>query len=133
MRHTHGITMNIYAGLFESMLECCGRTWLRNGPVYTVSMVALGVGVSLNILSVIDLLCLLGVLSNPYQSAGAMHPQRYVYSLLCIVFIANSLLARRQFSTGRAGPQQCVSAPVYLLCSAALFLASLAMYLHNAL
>jgi hypothetical protein len=125
--------MNIYAGLFESMLECCGRSWLRNGPVYTVSMVALGLGVCLNILSVIDLLCLLGVLDNPYQSAGAMHPQRYVYSLLCIVFTANCLLARRQFITGRAGPQQSVSAPVYLLCSAALFLSSHVIYLRSTL
>jgi hypothetical protein len=125
--------MNIYAGLFESMLDCCGRSWLRNGPVYTVSMVALGLGVSLNILSVIDLLCLLGILDNPYQSAGSMHPQRYVYSLLCIVFIANTLMGRRQFITGRAGPQQSVSAPVYLLCSTALFLTTLLMYLHNTL
>ena len=102
--------MNIYAGLFESMLDCCGRTWLRHGPVYTVSMVALGLGISLNILSVIDLLCLLGVLNNPYRSAGSMHPQRYVYGLLCIVFITNSLLARRQFIRGRAGAKPCVSA-----------------------
>jgi|SRR5665213_1721145 len=125
--------MNIYAGLFESMLDCCGRSWLRNGPVYTVSMVALGLGVSLNILSVIDLLCLLGILDNPYQSAGSMHPQRHIYSLLCIVFIANTLMARRQFITGRAGPQQSVSAPVYLLCSTALFLTMLLMYLQNTL
>ena len=124
--------MNLYAGLFESMLDYCGRSWLRNGPVYTVSMVALGLGVSLNILSVIDLLCLLGVVHNPYQSAGSMHPQRYVYSLLCVVFIANSLLARRQFITRRAGPQQSVSAPVYLLCSVALFLSTLLPYLRDA-
>jgi hypothetical protein len=125
--------MNIYAGLFESMLSCCGRTWLRHGPVYTVSMVALGLGVSLNILSLIDLLVLLGILDNPYRSAGAMHPQRYLYSLLCIVFIANSLLARRQFITRRAGPQQSVSAPAYLICSATVFLATLIMYLLNTL
>jgi hypothetical protein len=125
--------MNIYAGLFESMLDCCGRTWLRKGPVYTVSMVALGLGVSLNILSVIDLLCLVGILNNPYLSAGAMHPQRYLCSLLCLVFIANSLLARRQFITRRAGPQHSLSAPVYLICSAALFLATLIMYLRNTL
>ena len=125
--------MNIYAGLFESMLDCCGRTWLRNGPVYTVSMVALGLGVSLNILSIIDLLCLLGIVDSPFQDAGSMHPQRYVYSLLCIVFIANSLLARHQFATRRAGSQCAVSAPAYLLGSAVLFLATLAMYWRNAL
>jgi hypothetical protein len=125
--------MNIYAGLLESMLDCCGRTWLRKGPIYTVSMIALGLGVSLNILSVIDVLCLLGIVNNPYQSAGTLHPQRYVCSLICIVFLANSLLARRQFNTGRAGPQQSVSAPVYLVCSAALFLATLLMYLRNTL
>jgi hypothetical protein len=125
--------MNIYAGLFESMLNCCGRTWLRHGPVYTVAMVALGLGVSLNILSLIDLLGLLGIVDNPYRSAGAMHPQRYIYSLLCMVFIANSLLARRQFITRRAGPQQSVSAPLYLICSAAVFLATLIIYLPNTL
>jgi hypothetical protein len=122
--------MNIYAGLFDSMLDCCGRTWLRHGPVYTVAMVALGLGVSLNIFSVIDLLGLLGIVSNPYQSAGSMHPQRYAYSVLCIVFIANSLLARRQFIARCAGPQPSVSAPVYLVCSAALFVTTLAMYLR---
>ena len=125
--------MNIYAGLFESMLDCCGRTWLRNGPVYTVSMVALSVGVSLNILSVIDLLCLLGIVDSPYRSVGSMHPQRYVYSLLCIVFIVNSRLARHQFATRRAGPPCALSAPAYLLGSAAVFLATLAMYWRNAL
>jgi hypothetical protein len=125
--------MNLYAGLFESMLDCCGRTGLKNWPVYTVSMIALGLGVSLNLLSIIDLLCLLGVLDNPYQSAGAMHPQRYVCSLLCLVFIANSLLARRQIATRRPSPQQSISAPVYLLCSAGLFLATLACYLRNTL
>ena len=125
--------MNIYSGLFESMLECYGRTWLRAGPVYTLSMIALGVGVSLNILTVIDLLGLLGIVNNPYRSAGSVHPQHYVYALLCIAFIANSLLARRQFIVGRAGPQHCLSAPVYLLGSAALFLITLAIYMHNAL
>jgi hypothetical protein len=125
--------MHIYAGLFESMLECCGRTWLRKGPVYTVSMVALGLGVSLNILSVIDLLCLLGVLDNPYHSAGSLHPQRYVYGLLYTVFIANSLLARHHLSTGRSAVQQPVLAPMYLLGSAALFLITLVTYLHNTL
>jgi hypothetical protein len=124
--------MNIYAGLFESMLGCCGRTWLRKGPIYTVSMIALGLAVSLNILSFIDVLGLLGIVNNPYHSAGTLHPQRYVCSLLCIVFVANSLLARRQFTTGRAGPQPSVCAPVYLVCSAALFLATLVMYLRNA-
>ncbi|HEY6454215.1 MAG TPA: hypothetical protein VIY90_02930 [Steroidobacteraceae bacterium] len=123
--------MNIYTGLFESMLECCGRTWLRNGPVYTVSMLALGLGVSLNILSVIDLLCLLGIVNNPYRSSGSTHPQHYVYCLLLVVFIANSLLARRHFISGHAGRRRCLSAPTYLLCSVALFLATLAMYLHN--
>jgi hypothetical protein len=93
-------------------------------------MIALGLGVSLNILSVIDLLGVLGVLSNPYQIAGSMHPQHYVYSLLCIVFIANCVLARRQFITRRAGVQPSVSAPMYLLGSAAVFLTTLAAYLR---
>ncbi|HEX3838816.1 MAG TPA: hypothetical protein VHW25_17820 [Steroidobacteraceae bacterium] len=122
--------MNLYAGLFESMLNCCGRSWLRNGPVYTVAMVALGVGVSLNLLSLLDLLSLLGIVKDPYASAGALHPQRYVGFLLCSVFIANTLLARHQFSAGPNGRQWCVSAPGYLLCSAALFAVTLVMYLR---
>ena len=125
--------MNLYAGLFESMLECCDRTWLRNGPVYTVSMVALALGVSLNILSIIDLLCLLGIVDSPFESAGSMHPQRYVYSLLCIVFIVNSLLARHQFATRRAGSPCAIAAPAYLLGSAVLFLGTLAVCWRNAL
>jgi hypothetical protein len=98
-----------------------------------VSMVALGLGVSLNILSLIDLLGLLGIVDNPYRSGGGMHSQRYLYTLLCIVFIANSLLARRQFITRRAVPQQSLSAPMYLICSTAVFLATLIMYLLNTL
>ncbi len=58
--------MEIYAGLFESMVACCGRIGVRRAPLYTLSMLALGLGLSLNILSVIDLLWTLGVLSNPY-------------------------------------------------------------------
>jgi hypothetical protein len=122
--------MNVYAGLFESMINCCGRTWLRNGPVYTLSMVALGLGVSLNILSVVNLLSLLGIVDNPYASAGAVHPQHYVEFLICAVFIANSLLARHQLASGRNEPRRSVSAPLYLLCSAALFVITLATSLR---
>ncbi len=126
------------------MLDYCGRTWLRHGPVYTVSMIALSLGVSLNILSIIDLLCLFGILNHPFQGAGPGHPQRYLYSLLYIAFIANSLLARHQFGTDHAGMRRpdghrarlyatqanWLSAPAYLLGSAGVFLV-LTIYLQN--
>jgi hypothetical protein len=94
--------MDIYAGLFDSMLACCGRIGLRQGPVYTVAMMALGLGVSFNILSVIDLLWTLGILNNPYQRGGSVHPQRYLWALLCIAFVVNTLLARHKFSADTA-------------------------------
>jgi hypothetical protein len=119
--------MNIYAGLFDSMLACCARTWLRHGPIYTIAMVALGLAVSLNILSVIDLLWIAGVLDNPYQSAGQLHPQRYILALLTVVFVANSLLARRHFSIDHFSrcDARTLAAPAYVLGSAALFLSTL--------
>jgi hypothetical protein len=119
--------MNIYAGLFESMLTCCARTWLRHGPIYTVAMVALGLAISLNILSVVDLLWIAGVLDNPYQSAGQLHPQHYVLALLSSVFIGNSLLARRHLTTERRLGVHGLAAPAYMLGSAALFLSTLTL------
>jgi hypothetical protein len=135
--------MNLYAGLFDSMLDCCGRTWLRHGPIYTVATLALALAISLNILSIIDLLWILGVLDNPYQSAGQLHPQRYVLQLLALVFITNAILARRHFSTDHFSVEEASSAqtgpaqpghgavrrvaPAYVLGSAALFLSTLSI------
>ena len=127
--------MYIYTGLFESMLNCCGRIGFRHGPVYTISMMALGLGVCLNILTVVDLLCALGWLTNPYRIHGSLHPQRYLYALLCIAFIVNTILARHKFSTDHG--QRCPSmlqratsaraALVYLLGSTGLFLLTLTL------
>ena len=124
--------MDIYADLFESMLACCVRLGIRRGPLYTVAMLLLSLGLSLNILSVIDLLWMLGVLSHPYQSAGTMH---YIYALLCVAFVANTILARRHFSGARASldsaPDVRAAASAYLLASMALFVTSLMIGLQQ--
>jgi uncharacterized YccA/Bax inhibitor family protein len=124
--------MDIYADLFESMLACCIRLGIRRGPLYTAAMMLVSLGLSLNILSVIDLLWMLGILSNPYQSAGTMH---YIYALLCIAFVANTILARRQFSGTRASShaatQVRAAAPAYLVASMALFVTSLMIGLQH--
>ena len=126
--------MKIYAGLFDFMLAWCARTWLRHGPIYTVAMIALALTVSLNVLSLVDLLWIAGVLHDPYRSAGQFHPQRYVLAVLSVVFIANSLLARRLLSaeirpiglTPRGPPGlRRLAAPAYVLGSAATFLSTL--------
>jgi hypothetical protein len=127
--------MDIYAGLFESMLACCGRIGLRHGPVYTVAMMALGLGACLNVLSVIDLLWTFGILANPYQAGGGLHPQRYLCALLAIAFIVNTILARQKFSAdhGRLRPSMSrlatsvAAAPAYVLGSTGLFLITLAL------
>jgi hypothetical protein len=127
--------MDIYAGLFESMLACCGRIGFRHGPVYTVAMITLGLGVSFNILSVIDFLWTLGILNNPYESGGDLHPQRYLCALLCIGFIVNTILARHKFSAdhGSLRPplsrlaRSATAAPAYVLASTGLFLISLSL------
>jgi hypothetical protein len=124
--------MYLYTGLFESMLACCGRIGFRHGPVYTISMMALGLGVCLNILTVVDLLWVMGLLNNPYQNAGGLHPQRYLYALLCLAFVVNSILARHKFSAdhGKRCPlirraSSASAALAYVLGSAALFLITL--------
>jgi hypothetical protein len=127
--------MDIYAGLFESMLACCGRIGFRHGPVYTVAMMALGLGVSLNVLSVIDLLWTVGILNNPYQTGGGLHPQRYLCALLAVAFIVNTLLARHKFSADHARLRPSLprfascaaAAPVYVLGSTGLFLITLTL------
>jgi hypothetical protein len=127
--------MDIYADLFESMLACCDRLGIRRGPLYTVAMLLLSLGLSLNILSVVDLLWMFGVLSNPYQSAGMLHPQRYLSALLCVAFIANTILARRQFRATHprppAAPRVRAAAPAYLLASTGLFVTSLLIGLQH--
>jgi hypothetical protein len=127
--------MDIYTGLFESMLTCCGRIGFRHGPVYTISMMALGLGVCLNILTVIDLLWIMGLLNNPYQNHGGLHPQRYLYALLCTAFIVNTILARHKFSVDH-GPRcplmlkranSARAALAYVLGSTGLFLITLTL------
>jgi hypothetical protein len=123
--------MDIYGTLLESMMACCGHTWLRRGPVYTLSMLALGLAVCLNVLSIIDLLWTLGLLANPYHSAGNLHPQRYVFALLCVAFMLNSILARIKFTADRKrvrlqhDPASIFAAPTYVLVSTGLFLITL--------
>ena len=127
--------MYIYMGLFESMLVCCGRIGVRHGPVYTISMMALAVGLSLNILTVIDLLWTLGILNNPYQAGGGLHPQHYLYALLSIAFIVNTILARHKFSIDRGQHRPLLSRPAcsattalaYVLGSTGLFLITLTL------
>jgi len=122
--------MDLYGNLFESMLTWCGHTWLRRGPVYTVSMLALGLAVCLNVLSVVDLLWTLGILANPYRAPGEPHPQHYVWGLVCLAFLFNTFLARRKFSADRrehlhAANTSRAAAPTYVLLSTALFLITL--------
>jgi hypothetical protein len=123
--------MHLYGNLLESMMAWWGHTWLRRGPVYTLSMLALGVAACLNVLSVIDLLWTLGLLPNPYDSDGQRHPQHYVFALLCVAFLLNSILARLTFRAdrNRARVRQAtaswVAAPTYVLLSTGLFLVTL--------
>ena len=137
--------MYIYAGLFESMMECCGRIGLRHGPIYTLTMIALGLAVSLNLLSVIQLLWTLGVLDNPYRIDGDLHSQRYILGMVYIAFLANTILARLKFSadqgrllriplrrTPRPRPAtSSAAAPLYVLVSTSLFIITLSISLRN--
>jgi hypothetical protein len=90
--------MKIYSALFDSMIvDCLEPIGIRHGLVYTAAMLALGLGFCLNLLSVISLLWALGVLDNPYLSQSGLHPQHYVYGLLCCGFVANTVFARIKF------------------------------------
>ncbi|MEJ0008637.1 MAG: hypothetical protein WDM77_20330 [Steroidobacteraceae bacterium] len=106
---------------------------IRHGPLYTIAMVALGLGITLNILSIIDLLWTLGYLSNPYQTDGGLRPQRYLCALICVAFIINTILARRKFSADSGKPWRsqhpvsAIAAPRYMLVSSILFLVTLTM------
>ena len=134
--------MNIYACLYESTLDYCERSWFGPGLVYTVAMLALGLGLCLNLLSVIDLLWTLHVLHHPYGRGGSVQPEHYVYALLYGGFIANTILARVKFSADRRylrlpsetttpsmeaqeAPSVRTSGPAYVLGSVVLFVATL--------
>jgi hypothetical protein len=123
--------MDLYANLLESMMACCGHTGLRRGPVYTLAMLALGLGVCLNVLSIVDLLWNLGILANPYHRDGEPHLQRYVCAPFCLALLLNTILARLKFSADRnrlgrrQAPASRVAAPTYVLLSTGLFLITL--------
>jgi len=120
--------MDLYCELYESMVRWCDRIGLRHGPVNTLAMMALGAGVSLNILTIADVLWTLGLLDNPYPSSG-LYPQRYVCALLYLAFLVNTILARLKLSTDRGTLRRNVSAaaaPTYVLVSTGLFLLTLA-------
>ena len=93
--------MGIYAVLFDSLIGCWYRMGFRHGLVYTAAMMTLGVTFCLNLLSLIDLLWILGVLHDPYLINGARHPAQYVYALLYSALLANSLLGRMKFRADR--------------------------------
>jgi len=118
------------------MVSCCGRIGLRHEPVHTIAMLALGLRVSLNILSVADLLWTLGPLNNPYRSADGLHPQRYLCALLCVAFTLNTSLARRQVSADHRCPRPSrvvaspAAAPPYILGSVARFVVPLTIELR---
>src|SRR6202012_2849627 len=84
------------ADLFESTAEFCGRLTSRTGLDYTAAMIAVGLSLCLNVLSLVNLLWVLGVLQNPYGYRGTLHPRHYVYALVYGGLIANSVLARFQ-------------------------------------
>ena len=90
--------MHVYTLLYESMLDYCDRVGFRLGLVYTAAMLALGLGLCLNVLSVIDLLWTARVLHSPYSRDGSLHPEHYVYALLYSGFVANTILARIKFN-----------------------------------
>jgi hypothetical protein len=123
--------MDLYGNLLDSMVAYCGHTGLRRGPLYTLSMLALGLVVCLNVLSLIDLLWTFGILVNPYFSGGAMRPQRYVCALLFLAFIVNTVLARLKFTADRrhvrlnCGTASSIAAPRYVLVSTGLFVITL--------
>jgi hypothetical protein len=134
--------MHVYTLLYESMLDYCDRAGFRLGLVYTVAMLALGLGLCLNLLSIVDLLWTARVLHSPYYRAGGLHPEHYVYALLYSGFVANTILARIKFNTdyrclsqmpeiqtraipAREAPSIRMPGPAYVLGSAAFFVATL--------
>lgn len=140
--------MDIYGGLFESMMACCGRIGYRHAPLYTLAMMALGGALILNLLSVIDLLWSFGLVDNPYRWGGGPHAQRYLLGTLYLAFLLNTVLARLKFAADRRGrvPGSAIpgaaiarmaasraAAPAYVLGSTGLFLITLTMSLRNLL
>jgi hypothetical protein len=136
--------MGFYSDLFESLSYCCDHIGFRHGLVYTVVMFALGLGFGLSLLTLVNLLWMFGVLHNPYRNEGSLQPRHYVYALVCIGFIANTVFARIQFSADRISmgqgpelrtPQVAVSklslvrtpGAAYVLGSALLFLVTLTL------
>jgi hypothetical protein len=105
--------MGFYTDFFESMIYCCDRIGLRHRLAYTVTMIALALGFCLNLLILINLLWTIGAVHNPYLRAGSLHPQHYVYALLCIGFLANTVLARIKFNADNQfiGPMPELQAP----------------------
>jgi len=140
--------MYIYAGLFESMMACCGRIGFRHGPIYTLTMIALGLAVTLNLLSVIHLLWTLGVLdqSLPHRrrpAFPAVHPRNALYR----PFLPNTVLARLIFSADQGRlplirvkrstqftlarlASSTAAAPVYVFASTSLFIVTLSISLR---
>ena len=136
--------MHVYTLLYESMLDYCDRVGFRLGLVYTVAMLALGLGLSLNVLSVIDLLWTARVLHSPYYRAGSLHPEHYVYALLYSSFVANTILARIKFNAdcrrlsqmpemqtlsipAQEAPSIRMPGPAYVLGSTVLFVVTLTL------
>ena len=134
--------MHVYSLLYESMLDYCDRIGFRHGLVYTVAMLALGLGLCLNLLSVIDLLWTARVLRNPYCRDGSLHPEHFVYALLYSGLVANTILARIKFNAdcrrlrqmpelptlpvlAQEAPSFRMPGPAYVLGSAALFVVTL--------
>jgi hypothetical protein len=135
--------MRIYVLLYESMMDYCDDLGCRFGLTYTIAMVALGLGLCFNLLSIVDLLWTVRVLDNPYSQDGSLQPRHYVFALLYGGIVANTIVARIKFSADRrvsqmpemqtpqAAPRAVSSVrmpgPAYVLGSAVVFLLSVTL------
>jgi hypothetical protein len=96
-------------------------------------MLALALALSLNLLSLIDLLWMAGILDNPYAARESVHPAHYVCAVLYLGFLGNSVLARWQIATAQRQPLRLpprrpasnINAPRYLMASCAVFAVTL--------
>ncbi len=67
-----------------------------------------------------------------HETAGGLHPQRYLGALLCTAFVINTVLARLNFSTASTSRHtvSAVAAQAYMLGSTGLFLVTLTIPLR---
>lgn len=95
---------HLHARLYRMTYQMVCRALPAGAPKHTMTLLLLAVLGALNLLSVAQVLWLLGAIPDPYQPSALSAGHGWVWSAVILSIYANLLLGRRSFRALESGP-----------------------------